>query len=169
MSADPDAPMSCSIKNVLSFPRLRTLCYVRVFHILVSCRFSVASRQSIVFCRCRSYRKVSAKSDPDHGVGIYSDSRLSLKTITASMSAPATLFLTIEVTDQAFYRSQLPYVIVNLKPIVPDRASQTISTSSRLNSGALSQNCDLPASKLEARFQPTRPICILAPDVLLIP
>ena len=43
-----------------------------------------------------------------------------------SMSAPAKLFFsTIEVTKQAFYRSALTYAIVNLKPIVPGRASST--------------------------------------------
>ena len=40
------------------------------------------------------------------------------------MAAPAKLFFsTIEVTKQAFYRSALSYAIVNLKPIVPGRAS----------------------------------------------
>ena len=33
--------------------------------------------------------------------------------------------------EQAFYRSRLSYAIVNLKPIVPGRASPTISMSSR--------------------------------------
>lgn len=56
-----------------------------------------------------------------------SDSRLSLKITIASMSAPAKLFFsTIEVTKQAFYRSPLSYAIVNLKPIVPGRASPII-------------------------------------------
>ena len=57
---------------------------------------------------------------------------LSLNTnITVSMSAPAKLFFsTIEVTKQAFYRSALSYAIVNLKPIVPGRASSLISTGS---------------------------------------
>jgi hypothetical protein len=56
---------------------------------------------------------------------------LSLVKIAASMSAPAKLFFsTIEVTKQAFYRSQLSYAIVNLKPIVPGRASSVISTGS---------------------------------------
>lgn len=52
--------------------------------------------------------------------------------ITASMSAPAKLFFsTIEVTKQAFYRSPLTYAIVNLKPIVPGRASPVTSTATR--------------------------------------
>jgi len=44
------------------------------------------------------------------------------------MSAPAKLFFsTIEVTKQAFYRSSLSFAIVNLKPIVPGRASSAIN------------------------------------------
>jgi len=43
------------------------------------------------------------------------------------MAAPAKLFFsTIEVTKQAFYRSALSYAIVNLKPIVPGRASSVL-------------------------------------------
>jgi len=43
------------------------------------------------------------------------------------MSVPAKLFFsTIEVTKQAFYRSALSFAIVNLKPIVPGRASSAI-------------------------------------------
>ena len=63
----------------------------------------------------------------NHNGGVCLTASHSLTETIVSMSAPAKLFFsTIEVTKQAFYRSALSYAIVNIKPIVPGRASSAI-------------------------------------------
>lgn len=51
-----------------------------------------------------------------------------LNALIAATKMSALLFSTFEVTRQAFYRTPLSFAIVNLKPIVPGRASATVFT-----------------------------------------
>jgi len=52
---------------------------------------------------------------------------VSIRSSTTEMATPI-FFSTFEVTRQAFHRTALAYVIVNLKPIVPGRMRWLISS-----------------------------------------